>query len=633
MNPLSLIAESMSPQIHTPRFRSLLRSQPAGVRMYEHNLPIVSTHSSLRWLTAFAVSAAVWTTPAWSIAQDTTSIPTQQYEPAPGSSDILGVQSGDIQRHMEWQVGVQLNVADDVLEVRDPDDMTLYKIIDSHTALDLMGAIGLRDRFEIGIVLPFTPYRHHGDDGNLIVIPDLSSTALGDIRIVPKVNIPGLPENLTMAISIPLTLPTGKGDQFYGEGAVGVEPRILAGYRLANGTRLAANIGARLRSGKTFENLYLGNEITFGLGVRAPFKIKGLDMRGVSTIVGSVGLSDPGIEEVPLEWLAGLEYKPNREMTIGLTAGPGITQGYGTPDFRVVFGFQFHRTPPEKPPCPYGPEDMDGFEDDDECAEPDNDGDNISDDDDICPNERETVNGIDDQDGCPEDELAQKPGPILPALTPASDPDNDKIQGDDDLCPDEPEDLDQFKDLDGCPDLDNDNDGIADVDDKCPLQAEIINGRDDEDGCPDKGVSNIVITQSVIQIKKRVYFDTKKATIQERSYSILDQVASTLRANTQITKIRVEGHTDDRGSDPFNMRLSQDRAAAVRNYLMSKGIDAERMVAKGYGETQFIDANTTAAGRANNRRVEFRITEVNGEATEEAESLPEPESSPTPPIN
>lgn len=234
--------------------------------------------------------------------------------------------------------------------------------------------------------------------------------------------------------------------------------------------------------------------------------------------------------------------------------------------------------------CPLVPEDVDGYQDDDGCPEPDNDADGILDKVDACPLDPEDRDNFEDEDGCP-------------------DPDNDKDGLSDriDQCPNEAEDKDGFEDDDGCPEPDNDKDGIPDTDDKCPLEAGVP-----PDGCPKK-YTLVVVTEKKIEIKQTVYFDTNKATIKPVSFPLLNQVAQALKDNPNI-KVEVQGHTDSRGNDAFNLRLSQNRAESVRTYLINQGIAPDRMTARGYGENVMIADNRTAAGRAQNRRVEFVIT-------------------------
>ena len=115
-----------------------------------------------------------------------------------------------------------------------------------------------------------------------------------------------------------------------------------------------------------------------------------------------------------------------------------------------------------------------------------------------------------------------------------------------------------------------------------------------------------------IEILEKVQFETGSADILEESFALLDEVADIIERNPGITKIRVEGHTDSKGRKRSNKRLSQKRADAVREYLIDKGIDGGRLVAKGYGQTKPIASNKTDEGRAENRRVEFNILEGGG---------------------
>jgi outer membrane protein OmpA-like peptidoglycan-associated protein len=104
-----------------------------------------------------------------------------------------------------------------------------------------------------------------------------------------------------------------------------------------------------------------------------------------------------------------------------------------------------------------------------------------------------------------------------------------------------------------------------------------------------------------------VYFEYDKAIIKPQSYPILDAVAATLQGNPSISLIEIQGHTDERGDDAYNLDLSDRRAHAVEKYLTDKGVDAKRLTAQGYGETQPIDRGHNEAAWAKNRRVAFLI--------------------------
>ncbi|MEZ4318978.1 MAG: OmpA family protein [Myxococcota bacterium] len=113
-----------------------------------------------------------------------------------------------------------------------------------------------------------------------------------------------------------------------------------------------------------------------------------------------------------------------------------------------------------------------------------------------------------------------------------------------------------------------------------------------------------------IVILEKVFFQTGKAEIKPESFSLLDEVGTTILTNPQIGRVEIGGHTDNQGSESYNQRLSQQRAEAVRTYLIAKGVPGTRLVAAGYGETRPIDTNRTPAGRERNRRVEFNLVDA-----------------------
>lgn len=112
-----------------------------------------------------------------------------------------------------------------------------------------------------------------------------------------------------------------------------------------------------------------------------------------------------------------------------------------------------------------------------------------------------------------------------------------------------------------------------------------------------------------IQINEKVQFETASAEIKPESYNLLDEVAKVMQDNPDITKVRVEGHTDNRGGRAYNQKLSQRRAMSVRRYLIDKGVAKRRLTARGYGLSKPIADNSTDDGKYQNRRVEFTIVE------------------------
>ena len=131
------------------------------------------------------------------------------------------------------------------------------------------------------------------------------------------------------------------------------------------------------------------------------------------------------------------------------------------------------------------------------------------------------------------------------------------------------------------------------------------------------------LEKKAIVISRAIHFEFNKAVIRPISFSILDAVVEILKTHPDVLKVRVEGHTDSKGDEQQNMRLSQRRANAVREYLVSHGVNEKRLVAVGYGKTRPLDTNESPEGRARNRRVEFIILEQEGQ-----EGTAPPETSP-----
>ena len=185
--------------------------------------------------------------------------------------------------------------------------------------------------------------------------------------------------------------------------------------------------------------------------------------------------------------------------------------------------------------------------------------------------------------GCPGRGLLD-----VPCKVPAPvDSDGDGVVDGKDKCPNTP--AGRKVNADGC-ELDSDGDGVVDGSDKCPtVYAKTA------DGCPPPPPPLVL---------EGVQFDNDKATLRPEAFAILDKVAIGLKDWGDVN-IEVAGHTDSKSDDEYNLKLSQRRAEAVRDYLISKGISADRLTAKGYGESKPIADNETEEGRFKNRRVEL----------------------------
>ncbi|MBS1121378.1 MAG: OmpA/MotB domain protein [Deltaproteobacteria bacterium] len=124
---------------------------------------------------------------------------------------------------------------------------------------------------------------------------------------------------------------------------------------------------------------------------------------------------------------------------------------------------------------------------------------------------------------------------------------------------------------------------------------------------PPPGPDRVVLLPSTIVISDKVQFELGKADVLPISHSLLDEVVKVMKDNPQIEQVQIEGHTDATGSADINKKLSQQRAESVMKYVTSKGINAKRLVAKGFGPEVPIASNDDAAGQEMNRRVEFNI--------------------------
>jgi outer membrane protein OmpA-like peptidoglycan-associated protein len=326
-------------------------------------------------------------------------------------------------------------------------------------------------------------------------------------------------------------------------------------------------------------------------------------------------------------------YRIVDDVEIGLGAGPGLTAGLGTPAVRGVFMLAY--TPEQKREEPPSDRDKDGILDAvDACPDvkgvasedpkkhgcpppSDRDRDGIVDEVDACPDVKGVASDDPKKHGCPADRDGDGILDLVDACVDVKgvasddpkqhgcppDRDGDGIVDDVDACPDVKGVASSDPKKNGCP-PDTDGDGILDGDDACPTEAGPADPNPKKHGCP-----VVHVTDKEIVILEQVQFDTGKATIKKASDPLLEKVAAVFAAHVEITKVEVQGHTDNVGQAGFNRALSQRRAEEVVKALVKRGIAKERLVAKGYGPSVPIADNKTAEGRQENRRVQFSIIE------------------------
>lgn len=588
------------------------------------------------------------------------------------SKGLVSVNGTDILGHKSYSFGLILDGAFNLVpfdgfvnDARDRADAAerVGFLVDHFFTGTLHFNFGLFNRAVLGIQLPISivggenvtsPGEYNdGAEGGL------GFQGIGNLVLHAKYRILRMETApIGLAAILQVGLPTGSPNQFSGEPGAAIWPSLALGYKPIPRIRLNAEVGykAVTGSGATLSfnrrtmptggsalnamTVSQGDErtyddhLTFGLG--AAFRVS----PAVDFILEGYGNHLFKTPSVAMEALGGIKIfvQENSYLLLAFACGNKCipVDGFNQAEYRGILGFIFEPSIGDRDgdgykddidQCPDDPEDFDGFEDADGCPDPDNDQDGILDVDDECPLVPEDHDGDTDYDGCPEGENADRDGDGILDVDDqcpddpedfdgfededgCPDPDNDKdgILDVDDMCPMDPEDFDGFRDKDGCPDPDNDQDRILDKDDACPNDPETYNGFQDEDGCPDKG--SVIIEENQILILEKIYFETDSAEIQRRSYPIIDAVAATLIGNPQITLIEIQGHADERSSDEYNIRLTRDRAAAVLEALVQRGVDRRRMRSAGYGERCPIDPGHNEAAWEKNRRVEFKILET-----------------------
>ncbi|KFE68631.1 OmpA family protein [Hyalangium minutum] len=513
----------------------------------------------------------------------------------------------------------------------------------------LTGAYALSNRLEVSAQVPVL-FMQSGDD--------MTARGVGTPRKGLSLGTPYLGLRLgvlserdadvvDLSIGVQAGLPLGSATALARESSLRALPSIMVGKRFGF-LRAGLDAGAMLRPRVALGNESVKDELGDELRLGGVVSTTGEGLRGELDVIASIPFRREGTS---VEALAGARMPLSEALEAYALAGVGFGNAPGTPTFRGLLGVAYGSTPPkcvaggqhtpEQCPdldddndgvknrvdacptqggrvdasgCPLKDTDQDGVLDqDDSCPTvageaalkgcPDADKDGIEDAADKCPQ----VFGLAQFQGCPDtdkdgiedsaDKCPTEAGPAERQGCPVRDTDKDGFVDEQDSCPNEP----GIAELKGCPAKDSDNDGVADHRDNCPTEA----GPADNQGCPAKQKQQVAIQSGRIELKDTVYFDTAKATIQSRSFKLLDQVASILKAHPELDRVVIEGHTDNQGKPAANMTLSHRRAEAVRNYLINKGVEPQRLEAKGYGQERPIADNKTAKGRATNRRVDF----------------------------
>ncbi|WP_438028839.1 OmpA family protein [Sorangium sp. So ce233] len=460
----------------------------------------------------------------------------------------------------------------------------------------LNGGVEFLDRFSVQVGLPFIGFQtsNQTNDSDVAGAQDAASPSAGaimDMRLEGRAILYRSDDrSFKLGVNAAAWVPTGHGYSFSGDKSTSALVGISGEIDLKS-MFFVLNTGVQFRPFASLNDFNVSNEWRWGVGGFVP--LRNGTMRLGAQIFGSTGLGRDTTftgDNTPLEWMAEgrIALDEKKKGWLGVGGGTRLTGGYA-PDFRLVgvIGYAFGISDVEPmspgrrfqaPPPRSADTDKDGYPDDI----------------DLCPTDPEDGKMPNPSDGCP----------ALP------DRDGDGIPDTSDKCPDQPEDFDKINDADGCPEDDADEDSIADAKDACPKEPGEPSPEPAKNGCPQ--FIRRITGSSEIQILKQVQFATGSARILQNSYGILDEVVRLLKVNPEISLVAIEGHTDNRGPDQLNEKLSNDRAHSVRTYLIERGgIDPARLTAAGFGPRRPIDTNDTEAGRQKNRRVEFHIRESN----------------------
>ncbi len=539
--------------------------------------------------------AAAQQTPATSDGFDA-----QTFWPVVGPYGVFSTEGSRTLDHLRPTGGFILNYGAEPITERFDDDTT-RAIVSQQLAGHVQAGLGLTSRLQVDLTMPL----YLVNDG-LFGGQEITGFTTGDFAVRAKGTLLASNESpVGLALAVETRAPTGNDEAFTGGKGVVVQPRAIIDAELGP-IYLATNVGARFQQERTLRDLTIGHNLTYNVG--AEWRV----FDGVLSVAGELYGQTPFNQFFestvsPLEGILGVKLQTPGGFAVMSGAGGGLVGGVGAASFRSFIGLTYVKPIKveeeieipvdqdedgllnESDTCPTDPEDIDGFEDDDGCPDPDNDADGVLDADDECPLEA----GTEELKGCP-----------------VIDQDADGVLDAEDQCVEQAGPAEN----NGCPWPDTDGDGVIDPDDACVD----VPGEPVLDGCPRTELKSVSVGSEGIEILEKIYFENGKATILERSYPVLDEVATVMCEYPDIRKVEVDGHTDTKGSAKKNKDLSQRRADAVVAYLVGKGIEPERLVAVGYGEERpLVKKERNKDDRARNRRVEFKILERGAPAGEE----------------
>ncbi|MEP7123688.1 MAG: OmpA family protein [Byssovorax sp.] len=560
----------------------------------------------------------------------------ERFHPTPAGDALFGVPSPSVGGHLVPRAAAVVDFASKPLSIQG--DTGKFAIVESQLFLHLDVSFALFDRILVSVDMPFA-LAQSGESPTVLGVPFASPKAaqVGDLRLGARARIYGeYWDAFQLGVGGYVYVPTAPGASYTGDGAVRGEPQLLLGgryqrfvYNASLGTTLRASahpssfdVGAGAAVVLGDDLVQLGPELT----VSTPFSRDVLAKTAETTITVA--------SQTSAELLLGAKLRLLKSLVLGAGAGPGLTQGWGTPVFFAVGSVAYSPLPPRP-----GKADTDGdgiVDVVDACVKtpgvasddpkkngcpPDTDGDGIVDAQDACPkvpgvkSDDPRKNGcppdadgdeiMDADDACPKVPGVKSDDPKKNGCPAARDGDGDGIVDAEDACPKVPGVKSDDPKKNGCP-PDTDGDGIVDAEDACPREPGAADQDPKKNGCP-----HVTVTPTEIAISRQVQFHFGQSsltqTVDPVSDDLLGEVRDAIVNHPEIELIEVQGHADIVGSDEYNQKLSEARAEAVRGWLIRQGIPAKRLVARGFGSKDPVSSNDSEKGRQENRRVQFII--------------------------
>jgi outer membrane protein OmpA-like peptidoglycan-associated protein len=401
--------------------------------------------------------------------------------------------------------------------------------------------------------------------------------ALGDPRLMLRGRVLGEADAFALGVGVTASAPLAT-DTYAGSAGATVQPFAAVGHEDRAGFS-ALQLGFSWRRSQTLPGILptrLGSALDLGLGAgvvldRAQRTRLGPELSASFVLANGARLLDARSTSCVL--LLHLQHRLlDGPVVIGAALGPGIGRAPGAADYRALFSLALT---PEIPVPP-----------------PDGDDDSIPDSSDMCPTLRGEPSNDALMHGCP-------PAP--------SDADGDGVPDTMDACPRTPGQPSNQRTRHGCPPAqDRDRDQVADGEDACPDVPGLPSADAASSGCPKPGPA-ATLEASAIVISEQIQFETSTSQLRPESERVLGEVSNILKEHRELELCEIAGHTDDTGTAELNQRLSEDRALAVLEWLVSQGVERQRLVSRGYGASRPLADNASEAGRTKNRRVEFVI--------------------------